>query len=504
VWPLLRLTRPAADARYVHKDLTLSGVALSPTEAVEVSVTISGSTHVASSGLPSPELAAEYPSVPGADRAGFEASIDVSGWTRGARTITVTAVDEDGRTAVQEREVYIEPYLAPVGDTQALEGRGATLRCGQPPEGAEVPMPVRVEGRAYARQGVERVLVFIDGRARFEAVYGLTRPEVLRISDSEDALSSGFALTLDPLECLPGSHELTVVALLTDGSCVGLQRSFVCRRVSEGGGRHVTRGRFVPGIATGTETEAAHRARYRWALSLAAGLDVLDAGCGVGYGTEVLVDGGASSAVGVDISDHAIAAARSRAGAALRFEVGDVERLPMPDGSFDLVTCFEVIEYVQHPERALDELRRVLRPGGVLLISSPNRGAYPPGNRWHVHEYTSGELEQSLRRRFPQVRMYRQHAHIASVIASDETSAAVGEELEVKIQLRKLVGVEPGGELYTLAAASDSSLPELPELALLGGADQVIQGGALAHAWRERALVAEAELAAVRARKNSG
>jgi SAM-dependent methyltransferase len=415
------------------------------------------------------------------------------------RALERRPLDREGGRAVQEGELEIEPYGPPVPDADALRGSGTSLQCGRPGADAEVSMPVRIAGRAYSRAGIERVLVFLDGRARFEAVYGLHRPDVVRAVGSEDAASSGFALTLDPLECRPGEHWLTVVAVPGDGHAVGLRRSFSCRPAAVAAA-HVTKGRYVPGTAPGTETEAAHRARYRWARPLAAGRDVLDAGCGAGYGTALLHGGGARSTLGVDVSPHAIETARATAAAGARFEVGDIERLDVPDDSFDLITCFEVIEYVEHPELALDELRRVLRPGGVLLFSSPNRGVYPPGNRWHVNEFTSAELEEGLRRRFAEVAMYRQQALIASLIGGDETSRAADEEVELPLQVRKLVGTEPGAELYTLAAAGDRPLPGLAELAVLAGAEQVIQAGAEAHAWRERALLAEAELAATRAR----
>jgi ubiquinone/menaquinone biosynthesis C-methylase UbiE len=406
----------------------------------------------------------------------------------------------DAERALRMGEIEIEPYGTPVSDADALAGLGTSLQCGRPGADAEVSMPVRLAGRAYSRVGIERVLVLLDGRARFEALYGLHRPDVARALGSEDAVSSGFALTLDLVECPPGEHTLTVVAIPVEGTPVGLTRSFRCRPADTGNAAHVTKGRYVPGAAAGTETEAAHRARYRWARSLAAGRAVLDAGCGVGYGTTLLASAGAASTLGVDVSPHAIKAATAQAGAGVRFEVADIERLDVADASFDLITCFEVIEYVEHPELALDELRRVLRPGGVLLFSSPNRGVYPPGNRWHVNEFSSAELEDGLRRRFADVTMYRQQALIASVIAGDPTSRAADEELELPLEVRKLVGTEPGEELYTLAAAGDGPLPALGELAVLAGAEQVIQAGAEAHAWRERALLAEAELAAARAR----
>ena len=58
------------------------------------------------------------------------------------------------------------------------------------------------------------------------------------------------------------------------------------------------------------------------------------------------------------------------------------------DRSFDLVVCFEVIEHLEEPDAALRELERVVAADGVVLVSSPNRDVYEPGNPHHLHEYT--------------------------------------------------------------------------------------------------------------------
>ena len=110
--------------------------------------------------------------------------------------------------------------------------------------------------------------------------------------------------------------------------------------------------RFVPGTADGELIEVEHLARYRWAAQLVAGRTVLDAGCGVGYGSAMLAGAGAGEVVGLDLSARAIEAARDggtrqrllrrrrRARAALRRR----------DAS-TLVVCFEVIEHVESPGR---------------------------------------------------------------------------------------------------------------------------------------------------------
>src|SRR5690349_12094180 len=133
-----------------------------------------------------------------------------------------------------------------------------------------------------------------------------------------------------------------------------------------------TPGRFVPAQMRGELVEVQHLARYAWATALAPGRRVLDAGCGLGYGAAMLADAGAESVAAVDLAAEIIDVARDQTGDRVTFEVADLRSLPFADDAFDLVVCFEVIEHIEEQPAALDELRRVLAPGGVLAISSPN------------------------------------------------------------------------------------------------------------------------------------
>ena len=217
--------------------------------------------------------------------------------------------------------------------------------------------------------------------------------------------------------------------------------------------------RFDPRTMHGEVIESEHLARYRWASQFAAGRRVLDAGCGVGYGTALLAQVEGADVLGIDLAEEIVEAARGDMPSGVSLEVGDVTELPYEDGRFDLVVCFEVIEHLESPDLALDEFRRVLAPAGLLVISSPNRGVYPPGNPHHLHEYVPAELEEALATRFPAVRMCRQHTWITSGVLDDERFA-VGDDAELSdVELRKLLRNELGGEIYTLALASRGDLP---------------------------------------------
>jgi len=227
--------------------------------------------------------------------------------------------------------------------------------------------------------------------------------------------------------------------------------------------------RFDPVSIRGEMTDAEHLARYAWAMQLVPGRRVLDAGCGLGYGSALLAGAGAASVTGMDVAAAVVEAARSRVPAGVTLVEGDVHELPFEDGSFDLVVCFEVIEHVHDAPRAIGDLARVLAPGGVLAVSSPNRDAYVPGNPHHVHEFTPEELRSALTERFSEVSLLRQHQWITSAVLGDAAFAADGLEEVPALRVRKAAGVQPGEETYTVALAGDAALPDVPPAAVMAG-----------------------------------
>lgn len=217
--------------------------------------------------------------------------------------------------------------------------------------------------------------------------------------------------------------------------------------------------RFEPTSMQGQMIEAEHLVRYSWARQFAARARVLDAGCGVGYGSALLADAGAREVVAVDKDKSIAADVESSMPPNVAVEVGDVTQLEHPADSFDLVVCFEVIEHVPEPDAVLDELHRVLRPGGLLVVSTPNRDVYTPGNPYHLRELTPPELEAKLAHRFRQVRLRRQHTWIASGVLDDTQFATADNGALDPLELRKAVGDQPGRETYTIGLASDGELP---------------------------------------------
>ena len=156
---------------------------------------------------------------------------------------------------------------------------------------------------------------------------------------------------------------------------------------------------------------ALHLKRYEFARPHCVDAEVLDAGCGVGYGSAYLAEV-ASRVVGVDVSEDAIAYARERYGRPnLEFVVGDLLALEFDGASFDAVCSFETIEHVEDVERYLAEISRVLRADGIFAVSTPRVDATTraPENPFHRVELSRDDFESALRTRFEDVELYGQH-----------------------------------------------------------------------------------------------
>lgn len=153
-----------------------------------------------------------------------------------------------------------------------------------------------------------------------------------------------------------------------------------------------------------------HLRAYDEAVAHATGRDVLDVGCNTGYGTVRYLPV-ARRVVGVDVSPGAIEAARERArDGQPEFILTSGLELPFPDDSFGLVSSFQVLEHVPDPLAYLREIARVTRPGGEVILATPNAAirldpGMTPWNRFHVHEYLAGELHGLLSQVFPRVRV---------------------------------------------------------------------------------------------------
>ena len=156
-----------------------------------------------------------------------------------------------------------------------------------------------------------------------------------------------------------------------------------------------------------------HLARYRLAEPFVQDAVVLDAGCGCGYGTHYLATCGPKQAIGIDLAPEAIEYARRHWTAPnLHYQTMDATALDFPDEAFDTVVCLEVFEHVPDHWELLDEVRRVLKPGGRVVVSTPNGRIFSPGgepiNPCHVREFSRDEFEAMLSPYFRDLRLWGQ------------------------------------------------------------------------------------------------
>lgn len=156
--------------------------------------------------------------------------------------------------------------------------------------------------------------------------------------------------------------------------------------------------RTLPGIPAENYWFRRHEAAYEALVPFCRGAVVLEAGCGEGYGADRIATV-ARSVVGIDY-DAGTVAHVARAYPVVRPVRGNLAGLPFAAGNFDVVASLQVVEHLWDQPAFLAECRRVLRPAGTLLLSTPNRLTFSPPNRplnpFHHRELSPAELAELL------------------------------------------------------------------------------------------------------------
>jgi SAM-dependent methyltransferase len=190
--------------------------------------------------------------------------------------------------------------------------------------------------------------------------------------------------------------------------------------------------RIVPG-----KTDAAlfreHEERYVFAGQYVGGKDVLDVACGTGLGTQYLLEAGAAVCWGIDIDADVITFA-SASYKGCNFVRGDATDINLPDSSMDVIVSFETIEHVGDQEKFLTECRRVLRPNGRIICSTPNRTMYGlrGTNPFHIHELTPEEFAKLMGGYFGELSLFSQDERNYVIYFLRLFAARVLERLKIK------------------------------------------------------------------------
>jgi SAM-dependent methyltransferase len=201
---------------------------------------------------------------------------------------------------------------------------------------------------------------------------------------------------------------------------------------------------------------------------------VLDVGCGCGYGTHALALAGAAEVLGVDISPEAIDFAGSRySHPGLAYRVMDTRALDL-QGSYDLITCFELIEHVNEDADVVRSLAAALAEDGICLISTPNSETYVAGgeggdNPYHCREYRRSEFEGLLGAGFPGVVMLEQRWIDGMLLSPPAPDAETGPGGGAAALLPDDGGIRQapatfGAAPYFVAVCTSSTATALPEM----------------------------------------
>jgi hypothetical protein len=235
--------------------------------------------------------------------------------------------------------------------------------------------------------------------------------------------------------------------------------------------------RFIPGHG-GPQLAYEHWHRYLYARRWARGADVLDLATGAGYGAALLA-ATARHVWALDLDAAALARARA-AHADVSFLRADVSRLPFAAARMDLVVALEVLEHVDDPEQLIREAARVVRPGGVVLVSTPNKSVYTDArdyrNPFHRREFYRDEFRDLLRQHFRWVQIVEQQVRAGSLITAGETPGGGSE-----IFTRPLTagGTVPAAPMYFVAVCAPQQPPGIlpPDSAYLDPSDALFEEG---------------------------
>lgn len=214
-----------------------------------------------------------------------------------------------------------------------------------------------------------------------------------------------------------------------------------------------------------------HLHRYYMAMDFVKEKTVLDVASGEGYGTALLSQA-AGHVIGVDIDVDVVAHASNKySGSQVKFETADIHDLPFGDNKFEVITCFETIEHVADHQKVMNELKRVLKPDGILIISTPDlksthHHAGNGQNPFHLKELDFQEFNGLINQYFEQSIILNQKTINASIIISSGNDSGKLKEYQGGFEQFKEIHPYNNAQ-YMIGVCSDAPLPQHPSDSLL-------------------------------------
>ncbi|MDI6778016.1 MAG: methyltransferase domain-containing protein [Patescibacteria group bacterium] len=261
--------------------------------------------------------------------------------------------------------------------------------------------------------------------------------------------------------------------------------------------------RMIPEANKEEEMYLEHMSRYLFASQFVKDKVVLDIACGSGYGTDLLLQAGAKKVIGVDISEESIYYCRENyKNKNLEFVVGSVANIPLKDKSVDTVVSFETIEHVNEEDQLkfLKETRRVLKPKGLFLVSTPNPLVYPKENPFHLKELSLDEFKDVLADYFSAAEFFFQDDVNSSYILSEgniKKEILVRAENEPKI--RKINKLKPLDSSFLIAVCSNSKIDQrIDEYVTMFNLKSKDEVKRMENVWEERIKRKDIEIAKIK------
>ena len=218
--------------------------------------------------------------------------------------------------------------------------------------------------------------------------------------------------------------------------------------------------RFLPWMKVG-EIHYEHLHRYYFAKRFVKHKEVLDLGCGEGYGCSILLQD-ANSVTGIDKDEETIHHAKKKyAQDNIEFLTGSITQIPIEgEAIFDVITCFEVLEHIEDQEKLLKEVKRLLKPSGIFIVSTPNKTAFTDEERspFHKKELELSEFKKLLQTEFKETEFFYQSLFLTSNIWKDQSSRIQEYVIERRNSEFQVGNKRENISKFFLSIATDSKL----------------------------------------------